>query len=364
MYEVDDHTRAVRIASGALRRWSTAAVRRRRPTRRLGARQLACLALLALLVAGCGDGDDDASTTAAQPETTAFPITIQHARGSTTIESQPTRVVTVGLKDQDTLLALGIKAVGAMDWFQQGTFAKWPWEDWGSEPPTVVSTKSGEINFEKVAGLRPDLILGMYQDISAGDYKTLAKIAPTVAQSADHEAYTTPWRDETLIAAEAVGKKQQGQELIDAVDAKFAAVRKEHPEFQGKTAIVLDAGQGDAFAFGSTDPRGQFLKELGFTNPPAIDKAVKGKFGDVISDERLDLIDVDYLFMLSDKTTRTKFFAKPVFKALDVVARGDVIELPYYDAPNYGAAMAFNTVLSIPYAIDGALKQFAARKRL
>jgi iron complex transport system substrate-binding protein len=78
-------------------------------------------------------------------------VTIEHARGSTTIQSEPKRVVTVGLRDQEPLLALGVKAVGAMDWFQQDTFAEWPWEKraWSGKPPQVVarvasrSTSSG-----------------------------------------------------------------------------------------------------------------------------------------------------------------------------------------------------------------------------
>jgi iron complex transport system substrate-binding protein len=35
------------------------------------------------------------------------PVTIAHKHGSTTIRSEPARIVTVGLTDQDALLALG-----------------------------------------------------------------------------------------------------------------------------------------------------------------------------------------------------------------------------------------------------------------
>ncbi len=332
---------------------------------------LAALLLLATLAAGCGDGDDAAdsrSTTqpaAAAAAADAFPVTIKHAHGSTTIRSEPKRIVTVGLRDHEPLLALGIKATGAMDWFQEGTFAKWPWEraGWGATPPQLISSGGFEINFERVAAQRPDLILGVYQDIKPGDYKRLSRIAPTIAQSAEHEPYTMPWREETLTIAEAVGRKAQGQKLIDEVDAKFAKVRADHPEFKGKEAMMADPSTGQFFGFTSVDPRGQFLEELGFESSTAIDKVSKDGFGAELSNERLKLVDVDYLFLLLDKKNRAKVFDKPLFKRLDVYKRGDVVVLPYYDPPQYGAAVAFNSVLSIPYAIDGTLKQIAAAGR-
>lgn len=326
-----------------------------------------------MVLAGCGSDDDGdttstsagsggAATTTARPAADAFPVTVAHARGTTTIEREPKRVVTVGLRDQDTLLALGVKAVGAMDWFQQDTFNEWPWEQWGGQEPVDVSTNGFEVNFEKVAAQRPDLILGVYQEIDAGDYKRLSQIAPTVAQSAKHKPYTTPWREETRTIAEAVGRKEQGEALIESVEARFAKVREEHPEFKDEEAMIIDPSGDAVFAFSSKDPRGQLLAELGFNSSKRIDALAKGEFGTEISAERLDVLDVDKLFVLADENNRAKFFDKPVVKKLDVVERGDVIEVPYYDAPQYGAAMAFNSVHSLPYAIDGVLKLVAANE--
>ena len=111
-----------------------------------------------------------------------------------------------------------------------GTFGKWPWEReaWGGKPPAIVSSKSYEIDFERVAAQRPDLILGLYADLKRGDYEKLSQIAPTVAQ-AKGDPYTTPWRDMTRDAAKAVGRVDEGEKLIEATEARFAAFRKAHP---------------------------------------------------------------------------------------------------------------------------------------
>ncbi len=322
---------------------------------------LVATALTAAVLAGCGSGDNDAdSSTSSAAAGGTFPVSITHALGATKIERAPQRIVTVGLRDQDVLLAFGVKAVGAMDWFGQGTFAKWPWEDWGGTPPKVVSTGGFEINFERVAAQRPDLILSVYGELKKADYAKLTAIAPTVAQSAKYKPYTTPWHEETRTIARAIGREDEAKRKIADVDAKFAQVRKDHPGFRGKTAAMVDPSGENIFVFGSTDPRGQFLKELGFSSSKEIDALTPGEFGAEVSDERLDLLDVDYLFVLGDANNKGKLLDKELFRRLDVAKDGRTVILPYYDEPQYGAAVAFNTVLSIPYAIDGTLKQIDA----
>jgi iron complex transport system substrate-binding protein len=291
-------------------------------------------------------------------------VKITHALGTTTIPAAPKRVVVVGYTDQEPLLALGVRPVAAMDWFAQGTFGKWPWERgaWGDEPPAAVSNKSYEIDFEKVAGQRPDLILGLYAELKRGDYDKLSQIAPTVAQ-AKGDPYTTPWRDMTRVAAKAVGRVEEGEGLIEETEARFAAFRKAHPETRKQTALVVDAGTAPKsyYVFSSKDPRGQFLRELGYRPSPKIDKLAGKSFGHELSKERVDLLDVDRLFLLIDAPARKKLDGDELFNRLDVAREGRVTDLPYYSSTQLGAAVAFNSVLSIPYALDGIGKSLSAR---
>ena len=50
----------------------------------------------------------------------AFPVTIEHKYGSTTIATRPERVVSVGDRDHEHLLALGIEPAGVRDWYGNG----------------------------------------------------------------------------------------------------------------------------------------------------------------------------------------------------------------------------------------------------
>ena len=70
--------------------------------------------LCTVLLAACGSDEETTAAPAAAAgpaEQSAFPVTIEHKYGSTTIERAPERVVVVGLREQDPLLALGIVPV-------------------------------------------------------------------------------------------------------------------------------------------------------------------------------------------------------------------------------------------------------------
>ncbi len=153
---------------------------------------------------GTSQGVDTAS---APQSNDAFPVTIEHALGSTTIDAAPQRVVTLGYTDHEPLLALGVEPVGMAEWWGSGMDESWPWtkDYWKGMTPTYINS-GGDFNFEQIASLAPDLILALYADIDTETYKKLTSIAPTVAQSKDYDAYTTPWTDMTLTAGRASAK--------------------------------------------------------------------------------------------------------------------------------------------------------------
>src|SRR4051794_8977886 len=82
------------------------------------------VSLGALALTGCSTGttDDDASPAGTKAEADAFPVTIKHAFGATTVAKAPARVATVGWTDQDMAAALGVVPVGAtkMTWGGNG----------------------------------------------------------------------------------------------------------------------------------------------------------------------------------------------------------------------------------------------------
>lgn len=66
----------------------------------------AAAAAIALVVSGCSSAEPTTTTEGAGSG--AFPVTIEHALGETTIEAEPERVVTLGWGSSDAAIALGV----------------------------------------------------------------------------------------------------------------------------------------------------------------------------------------------------------------------------------------------------------------
>lgn len=318
---------------------------------------------LAATLAACGSSTDSApQAPAAGQQAGAFPVTIEHKYGSTEIKKKPERVVTLGLTDQEAVLALGVKPVGAVDWFKERPYGAFPWTAplWGGTQPEIVGER-GDFNFEKIAALRPDVIIAQYAALPKDQYDKLTQIAPTVAQSGKFADFATPWRDMTDTIGKALGQEPKAKELIGGVDAKLAKARQEHPEFAGKTVAVADTtGQGKYAAFAANDPRTVLMTELGFKVPQQIADLTKDGNPTEFGTERLDLLEVDKLIWLtSDAAAPGQIKAEPLYQKLKVAQEGRAVFLPYSEPP-IGAAVTFATVLSIPYAIDQSVPLLAA----
>jgi iron complex transport system substrate-binding protein len=151
----------------------------------------------ATLLAGCGSADEPSASAAegSASEAGAFPVSVEHTFGSTTIEEQPERVVVLGWSGQDVLYALGVTPVGMPSYpYGGGDDGVLPWNDeyFDPEQTTLLDTADGA-PLEEIAALRPDVILAPYEGFDEAVYEDLSGIAPTVAYPG--EPWTTPWRE-------------------------------------------------------------------------------------------------------------------------------------------------------------------------
>lgn len=328
--------------------------------RRRGVASFASAMIAFVALAGCGGGAGTADDSDGDAGAAAFPVTIEHKFGSTEITQEPERVITVGLKEQDTLLALGIVPVATTEWFgeQPGAIFPWAQDELGDAPaPEVLSFADG-IQFERIAALKPDLILALYSGLTQEDYDTLAKIAPTVAQPGEYGDYSIPWQEEALKVGQAVGKADEAKQLVADVEARVAQERENHPEFEGKTGVVATLYEGFYF-YSAEDSRGRLLTSLGFIVPAELEQFIgPDEFGGNVSEERLDLLDTDVLVWLATPTTRAELDKNPVYSNLAVKKEGREVMItegePIYDATS------FITPLSLPFLLDGLVPKLTA----
>jgi iron complex transport system substrate-binding protein len=308
--------------------------------------------LLLALVGGCGEDSEPGAAPAAERTGAGFPATVEHKFGTTTIEAEPERIVVVGLTEQDTVLALGHKPIATTEWYGEQPYAVWPWarEALGDAKPTVLSNADG-FEFEKIAGLAPDLIIGTNAGMKRDDYEKLSQIAPTVASVKGSTEWFSPWDQQVSVIAQALGKPEEGRKLVERVKRRYADVAEAHPEFAGKTATFSQNGfyTGQIYVY----PEGlntEFLTYLGFEMNPRINALAKTPGEQVgISAERLDTLDADVIVFATEKPSDVAALEKvPTFRHLAAVADNRAV----YTDGTLAGAIYFMSPLSLEYALD------------
>ena len=308
------------------------------------------LALSLVVLAGCGSNDDDASGGASneEAEASAFPVTIEHKYGSTTIESKPERVVVAGLREQDALLAMGVVPVATTDWYGDHPGGIFPWatDELGDAKVPVVLNQDDGIQIEKVAAQRPDLIIAVYSGLKKKEYEALSNFAPVIAQPKGKVDYGSSWQQETLMTGRAIGQPERAQALVDKTEKLIADTAAEHPDFEGKSAANITDYEG-IFVYGPQDARTTMLEALGFEYPDELREAFPDEFGGQLSDEKVDLLDVDALVWFADGERTVKELKElPVYSKLGVRKQERDVFIRKND--RVYEATSFPSVLSMP----------------
>ena len=297
-------------------------------------------------------------------EVDPFPVTIEHKFGSTAIENEPERVITIGFSEQDPVLALGIEPVAVREWFGEQPYGVWPWaqDELGDATPELLQMPFGELNYELLASLDPDLLVATHSGITEDEYELLSQIAPTLAQPAEYPDFGVPWQVQTELIGRALGRETVAGELVTDVEAQIEAAREAHDGFGGATVawVTPAAEAGQYWVVGENTPPLRFLASLGLSYDPALSEVVGDLDSAQISSERLDLLDVDLLIVrAATEAEQDALENDPLFSGLDVMQDGRTIFFVGPANPLYGA-LSFSTVLSLPYALERLVPQIEA----
>ncbi|WNB84543.1 iron-siderophore ABC transporter substrate-binding protein [Cellulomonas sp. ATA003] len=304
-----------------------------------------------------GPSADDATTASSD----AFPVTIEHALGSTTIEEEPQRVVTWGWGTADAVIALGVTPVaiptqsyggddeGVLPWIREAL------EEAGEEIPTVLPDTGDDVPFEEIAEAEPDVILAPYSGITAEQYRTLSAFAPVVAYP--DQPWATPWRDVVTITGEALGRSDEAEAVLTDIDAQVAEQRDAHPEFEGLTLAATWEQGGVFYVYADEDPRVEFMLDLGFVNAPAVDTldTDESPFYFTLSTERLSELTSDVLVAYgTTEEELAAFLAAPYAQVMPQVTQGAVAEVV---GEEFIAAVSPPTALSLPWGLDDVVAE-------
>lgn len=339
---------------------------RRSPSTRVGT-VVAIAVASAIALAGCSAASTESDTGSTAAASGSFPVTIDSALGSATINKQPTRVATWGWSTQDAVLALGVVPV-AMPLNQYGGNDEGilPWDadaitKLGGETPQLLSgSDTGEVPFEEFVEAAPDVILAPYSGLSQEDFDKLSKIAPVVAYP--DQKWSLPWQDQLTIVGKALGKSAEADALLKDVDGTIADLAAANPVLKDTSFIYVSALEADKLnIFRASDPRVDLLTQLGMVVSPnvaALDAdPTAGSYFYQLSYENLGKIDADLIVGYFDSQASVDtFLADPLVAAMPAIQEGRFAPVV---GESFVMASSAPTVLSIPWMLDKYVPELA-----
>ncbi|MDZ5661069.1 iron-siderophore ABC transporter substrate-binding protein [Nocardioides sp. S-58] len=331
---------------------------------------LAAATLLVAALTGCSTGSTSGGDSAAEPTATttaeadAFPVTIEHAFGETTIESEPTRVATLGWTDHDHAVALGVVPVGATkitwggneggstDWFDAAV------EEAGAEAPVRYDDADGA-PIDEIAELAPDLILATNSGVTEAEYAKLSKIAPVVAYP--EFPWTTDWRTSLETVGKALGRADLAEDVAADTEATIEEGKQAHPQLEGAELIYGYLAATDLSSIGMyapEDPRVSLMRDFGMVDAPVVADAIKpGEFYGMVSAEKATELESDvFLTWVDSEKSLETIEGDKLLSQIPAIAEGH-----FYAETDMERTMAATnpTPLSIPVIVEDFLPHVA-----
>jgi iron complex transport system substrate-binding protein len=219
-----------------------------------------------------------------------------------------------------------------------------------AKPPELLN--SNELKYERVAAARPDLILYLNSRNEEPVYRKLADIAPTIASDTSvKNVYGVRWQDQLATIGKALGRSDRAGHLQNQTERLITDAKAANPQFAGK-AITAGVYTSDSiWVWFPSDPRMRLLQQLGFVVNEKIAAKDDGNFTLQVSDEQLELLESDLIFLAAlDAAGKVDpgVSGNKVFQALDTVRGGHAVYWPGPATINTNTeAGAFSSAFSI-----------------
>ncbi|MBM9469366.1 ABC transporter substrate-binding protein [Nakamurella leprariae] len=284
------------------------------------------------------------------------------------VPGEPRQVVTLSEPTLDAAIALGVTPVGTVAARGQSGVAAYLAGE-AAEVPIVGAV--AQPNLEQIALIAPDLILvdGTSVNNAPGMMEALRGIAPTVMTG-----YAGgDWRANLALTAEALGREDEEQQVLDAYQDRVDDIRSRLGDQQDAQISVVRAQSGGFSLILKELLAGQVLTDLGLPRPPDQDREGRGH-SEPISEEQLSMIDGDWIFMgtlggssvgnpngggASDQGAAQREIDEaaasiPGFTSLRAYQEGHIVPVDGSAWTSTGGPLLLNTILD---DIDAALTQ-------
>jgi iron complex transport system substrate-binding protein len=242
--------------------------------------------------------------------------------GETCVPNQPQRVVTIFYGILDNALSLGVKPIASSVLDTRNQFPAYLKNQVDGIAP--VGSQNAP-NLEKILMLKPDLIL-VWENIQA-IYPLLAQISHTAIVP---WRGTAAWREHFEFIAKALGKEEEAQQLwkhyYQSIDELKTALGDQYRDKE--ISVVAATSQWGFFIQARNSFAGSILNDLGLKRPKVQDVDTTSGYVTFTSEEELEMLDGDIIFVMADTEEDRRAFEKiqqkPLGKKLKAIRQGNV----------------------------------------
>ncbi|GGH77983.1 iron complex transport system substrate-binding protein [Pullulanibacillus pueri] len=298
---------------------------------------LPLLLLLILVLSACSSRSSEDSKSS-NVENKDKMVTYQSENGPVKVPAHPKRVVILDLSAGE-VMKLGVPIVGV------DTYAK-------NNPNYQPYLKGVEVvsadDLEKIAALKPDLIIGYS---STKNLDRLKKIAPTVTYTYGKLDYLQLFEE----IGKLVNKEKEAKDWVASYHEKAQALSKKIKAKIGEdaTVSVVETSAKQFYVFGDNWGRGTEIlyQEMHLNMPQMVkDKALKPGYYQ-ISQEVLPKYFGDYVILSVESGADTSFEKTDTYKNIPAVKNHHVYKVNT-------SAFSFNDPISLDYQLKVFQKDF------
>ena len=290
---------------------------------------LACI----MLLAACSQ--DQAKETKHKDEKETF--TYQSEKGKVEVPKNPKRVVVLATF-AGNVMALDRNIVGVDEWSKDNPRFKDKLKD-----AKVVSDE----DVEKIAALKPDLIIGLSD---TKNYDKLKEIAPTVTYTYGKLDYL----EQHIEFGKLLNKEEEARDWVKDFKQRAQKAEKDIKANIGEdaTVSVIESFDKQLYVFGDHWGRGTevLYQALDLKMPEKVEKMVKKEGYYTLSQEVLPDYVGDYLVLSEDKDAEQSFKKTTSYQNIPAVKDDHVIEVDQ-------KSFYFNDPISIDHQLDTFTKQ-------
>lgn len=297
---------------------------------------IASVVAIATVACSSSAATDSAASSAAESASRV----VATAHGEVTVPAHPKRIVSVHTWTTQPLFDYGITPV-AVEKRGPDYVSKRDTQRWEAIPKI---TDGQEIDFEKIANLKPDLIVGVDVPYLQKAYDKLSAIAPTVFTPFGADK---TWQDYPKYTADFVNAEDQYRSRKAAYEQRVATMRAQYRDQLATVSWdVIQGGftAGYFWVYSTTSPVGTVLSALGAKFATATSDTPAGKNQNISYENTSVLSSATALiyYANSDGTPANGIdglFAYPGFQALPVVRDKMTVGTPDFLPGSYTDAL-------------------------